>query len=124
MGGVVTWMKYAAAPHGDKTRKAMLKELNSGRKRDPILNALLFRNREALRTWYMRKLRVADQQVDDVQIIQQDQKGTITAQYYARTGHYDPALKTWTFLTTKVLTMNKPVHTLKTDLKNALNISH
>lgn len=123
LGGVMTCLNYAAAPHADKTRKAMLKELNSGRKRDPIINALLFRNREGLRTWYMRKLRIADQQVDDVQIIQQDRKGTITAQYYARTGHYDPALKTWTFITAKVLTMNKAGDILKTDIKQELKIA-
>ncbi len=106
LGGAMTWLNYAAAPHADKTRKAMLKELNSGKKREPAIAALLFRNRADLRTWYMRKLRIADQQIDDLQIIQQDKKGTILAQYYARDASYDAARKTWTFTDAKILTVN------------------
>ncbi len=124
LGGAMTWLNYAAAPHADKTRKAMLKELNSGKKREPAINAHLFRNREDLRTWYMRKLRIADQQIDDLQIIQQDKKGTILAQWYARDASYDAARKTWTFTDAKVLTMDKSGNIIKTEIAKELKINH
>ncbi|HVE16549.1 MAG TPA: LptF/LptG family permease [Chthoniobacterales bacterium] len=124
LGGIMTWLNYAAAPHADKTRKAMLKELNSGKKREQTIAALLFRNREDLRTWYMRKLRIADEQIDDLQIIQQDKKGNILAQYYARDAAYDTARKVWTFTDAKVLTMNKAGDIIKTDIAKEMKISN
>lgn len=100
---LMTYLNYEGAPHAEATRKSMLKELNSGKKRDVAETALLFRNREDMRTWYMRKLRVTDQQIDDVQIIQQDKKGNILRQWYARDAAYDAARKTWTLSDTKIV---------------------
>jgi lipopolysaccharide export LptBFGC system permease protein LptF len=96
-------MNYEGAPHAEATRKAMLKELNSGKKRDATVVALLFRNREDRRTWYMRKLRTADQQIDDVQIMQQDKKGAILRQWYARDAAYDTSRKTWTLTDVRIV---------------------
>ncbi len=49
--GVLTWFNYEGAPHAEKTKKAMLKELNSGRKPDKrSISALMFRNRADHRT--------------------------------------------------------------------------
>jgi lipopolysaccharide export LptBFGC system permease protein LptF len=100
-------LNYEGAPHAEKTRKMMLKELNSGKKKELAEIALLFRNREDMRTWYMRKLRVNDQQIDDVQIIQQDKKGTILRQWYARDAAYDAARKTWTLSDVKIVNTDK-----------------
>jgi lipopolysaccharide export system permease protein len=94
--GVMTALNYSGAPHAEKTRKAMMKELNSRKNRDQSITAHLFRNREDNRTWYMRKLRTADQQIDDVQIMQMNENGNIVRQWYARDASYDQARKVWT----------------------------
>ena len=93
--GVMTFFNYAGAPHAEKTKKAMLKEINSGRKRETTIAGHMFRNREDLRTWYMRKLHPESQAIDDVQIIQQDKDGNVLRQWYARDATYDVARKTW-----------------------------
>ncbi|MGH8048672.1 MAG: LptF/LptG family permease [Chthoniobacterales bacterium] len=111
--GLMTLLNYSGAPHAEKTRKAMLKELNSGKKRDKTITALLFRNREDMRTWYMRKLRVADQQIDDVQIMQQNEKGNILRQWYARDAAYDEARKTWTLTDVKIIDTDKEGNILR-----------
>jgi LPS export ABC transporter permease LptG len=105
---VMMFLNYEGAPHAEKTRKAMLKELNSGgKKRDRAEVALLFRNREDRRTWYMRKLRVNDQHIDDVQIIQEDKTGAIVRQWYANNASFDPARKTWTLTDVRIVDTDK-----------------
>ncbi len=102
--GVVTALNYEGAPHAEKTKKAMLKELNSGKKADDrALTAHMFRNRADRRTWYMRKIYPARNQVNDVQIIQENPDGLIEWQFYARTGRYDAARKTWNFDNVKIV---------------------
>lgn len=122
-GGVMSWLNYEGAPHAEKTRKAMLKELNSGKKREQTIKALLFRNREDRRTWYMRELRIANQQIKDLQIIQQNKKGNIVRQWYAREGTYDPARKVWTLSYVKVLDMNNTGDVVDMKLHNELVVS-
>ncbi len=122
--GVMTAFNYEGAPHAEKTKKAMLKEINSGKKRQPSVMGLLFRNREDLRTWYMRKLRPDEQAINDVQIIQQDARGTILRQWYARSASYDTARKTWTLEDVKIIDMNAAGDIVKTDLRNELRIEN
>ena len=122
--GAMTWLNYAGAPHAEATRKAMLKELNSKKKREPTIVAHLFRNREDLRTWYMRKLRISDQQIDDVQIIQQDKKGTILRQIYASDATYDVARKVWTFTDAKTNEYDKAGNITRQTPQKILTISN
>ncbi|MDD5201211.1 MAG: LptF/LptG family permease [Terrimicrobiaceae bacterium] len=122
--GVMTYFNYAGAPHAEKTKKVMLKEINSGRKREPTITGHLFRNREDLRTWYMRKLRPEQQEINDVQIMQQDDKGTILRQWYARSADYDVARKSWMLTDVKVIDMDKSGNITRTDLHKELSIEN
>jgi lipopolysaccharide export LptBFGC system permease protein LptF len=121
---IMTWLNYEGAPHAERTRKAMLKELNSGKKREKSIVAHLFRNREDLRTWYMRKLRLSEQRLDDVQIIQQDKKGTIVRQWYANNANFDVARKQWTLTTVKIIDMNTAGDITRTQLFPELRIDN
>lgn len=105
--GVTAWFNYEGAPHAAKIKKAMLKEINSGKKREPTISGHLFRNREDMRTWYMRKLRPEENAIDDVQIIQQNKKGDIIKMWYARDAVYDTAKQVWTLTDVKIVRMNK-----------------
>ncbi len=121
-GGIMTWLNYEGAPHAEKTRKAMLKELNSGKKGEKTIKGHLFRNREDRRTWYMRELRNADQQLRDVQIIQQNKGGYVIRQWYARQADFDTARKTWTLTYAKIIDMNKEGDITKTQLFDELEV--
>jgi LPS export ABC transporter permease LptG len=123
--GVLTWFNYEGAPHAEKTKKAMLKELNSGRKPDKrAISALMFRNRADHRTWYMRKIYPVQQTLNDVQIIQQNPNGVILRQWYARAGSYDSDRKSWLFEDVKVIDMNKDGEITKTQLFPELRIEN
>lgn len=102
--GVITFLNYEGAPHAEKTKKAMLKELNSGRKADQrAISGHMFRNRQDFRTWYMRKITPAQNKINDVQIIQQDKDGVIQRQWYARSAIYDTARRAWNFEDLKIV---------------------
>lgn len=101
--GVTAFFNYEGAPHAAKTKKEMLREINSGKKREPTLSGHLFRNREDLRTWYMRKLRPSENAIDDVQILKQDKQGVIEKIWYARDAYYNDATKTWTLESARVM---------------------
>ncbi len=102
---VTAVFNYEGAPHAAATKKAMLKEINSGKKREPSISAHLFVNRQEDRVWYMRKLRLESNAIDDVQIIQQNKKGIPRKQWYARDAIYDDARKVWNFIDLKVVTL-------------------
>jgi LPS export ABC transporter permease LptG len=122
--GVLTWLNYEGAPHAEKTKKAMLKELNSGRKPDKrAIQALMFRNRADHRTWYMRRIYPVLQTINDVQIIQQSPNGAILRQLYARSASYDDGRKSWLFDDVKIIDMNRDGDITKTQILPELRIS-
>lgn len=105
--GLITLLNYEGAPHAEKTKKSMLKELNSGKRlEDRAIVGHLFRNRADLRTWYMRRIYPNLQSVNDLQIIQQDKDGVITRQWYARSANYDLEQKLWNFTDMKIVDFN------------------
>ncbi|MFV0338009.1 MAG: LptF/LptG family permease, partial [Chthoniobacterales bacterium] len=93
--GVSLFFNYSDAPHAAAMRKQMLRDIKRGEKRDQSLSGHLFRNREDNRTWYMRKLWLGDGRLTQVQIIQQDEKGDITEEWFANLAEYDEATKKW-----------------------------
>jgi Predicted permeases len=105
--GVTAFFNYEGAPHAAKTKKEMLKEINSGKKREQTLSGHLFRNREDSRTWYMRKLKPAENAIDDVQILQQDREGVVQKIWYARDAYYNEANRTWTLQHARVIDVDR-----------------
>lgn len=105
--GLITLLNYEGAPHAEKTKKSMLKELNSGKRlEDRAIVGHLFRNRADLRTWYMRRIYPNLQSLNDIQIIQQDKDGVITRQWYARSANYDREQRAWNFTDLKIVDFN------------------
>ncbi|HEY8902682.1 MAG TPA: LptF/LptG family permease [Chthoniobacterales bacterium] len=122
--GLLAYFNYEGAPHAEKTKKAMMKELTSGRKADErAIPAHMFRNRYDNRTWYMRKIYPALQKINDLQIIQQDRNGLILREWYARGAEYDTATKTWTLDDMKVVDLDPSGNVIKTVYKPEYTIS-
>ena len=93
--GVVAYFNYEAAPHAAMHKKQMIRDVKRQKKKEPGLSAHLYRNRQDLRTWFMRRIVPGNQQLSDVQILQQDSEGNIIGQLYARDAFFNPELKLW-----------------------------
>lgn len=93
--GVTAAFNYEAAPHAAMTKKQMIKDVKRKKKREPGLSAHLYRNREDLRTWFMRRITPSTRELSDVQIIQQNDNAEITEQYYAKDVLYNDESQEW-----------------------------
>lgn len=95
--GVTWYFNYEQAPHAAAIKKQMLKDIKRGKKKEPGLTAHLFVNREDVRTWYMRRIRPAQMEAKDVQVVQQDADGNITKMWYTQEAKFRPATSEWVF---------------------------
>jgi len=93
--GVSAYFNYEAAPHAAMHKKQMIKDVKRKKKKEPGLNAHLYRNREDLRTWFMRRIEPGTQRIIELQIVQQDADANITSQLYAREARYNPEAAEW-----------------------------
>ena len=93
--GVSAFFNYEAAPHAAMTKKQMIKDVKRKKKKEPGLNAHLYRNREDLRTWFMRRIEPGAQRLLELQIVQQDADSNITGQLYARDAYFNPETAEW-----------------------------
>ena len=105
---VTTYFNYEKGPHAVAARKQMLRDIKRGEKRTEAVYGLLFRNREELRTWFMRRIntRFKTGRLNDIQIIQQNEDGEILKQWYANEANFKPELKQWVLLHARYVEMN------------------
>jgi LPS export ABC transporter permease LptG len=94
---VTAYFNYEQAPHAAMLKKQMIKDVKRKKPREPGLSAHLYRNREDLRTWFMKRILPGSNKLFEVQVIQQNADADIIAQYYARDATYSPELGIWTF---------------------------
>jgi len=93
--GVSTYFNYESVPRAAFLREELRRDIRERQNYEKAIWKHLYRNREGFRTWYMAGYYHVDQKAYHVQIIQQDEQGNITEQYYAREASYDSALKAW-----------------------------
>lgn len=93
--GVTAYFNYEQAPKAAMLKKQMIKDVKRDKPKEPGLTGHLYRNREDLRTWYMKRIEQGRNQIYEVQIVQQNAEDDITAQYYARDAVYIPDTKQW-----------------------------
>ncbi|GAB4176136.1 MAG: LptF/LptG family permease [Terrimicrobiaceae bacterium] len=111
--GVSAVFNYEAAPHAAMLKKQMIRDVKAKKKREPGLSAHLYRNREDNRTWFMRRIVPGNQQASDVQIVQQDAAGNITAQYYAKDAYFNVEDNFWVLYNGMYVEMNENQETQK-----------
>ena len=92
---ITGYFNYESAPHAAMIKKRMLRDIKRGKTTEVGLTGHLYRNREDLRTWFMRKIFADSQRLIDVQIVQQDPEGNIIKQWYAREAHYNEITQSW-----------------------------
>jgi len=94
--GVSMFFNYETAPHAAATRKQMLSDIKRGEMRDENLSGHLFRNREDMRTWFVRKLWLGTGKLTQIVILQQNEDDDLTEKWYANEAEYDVRTGNWT----------------------------
>jgi lipopolysaccharide export system permease protein len=95
--GVTAIFNYAAAPHAAMAKKQMIRDVKRDKPKEPGLSGHLYRNREDLRTWFMKRIVPGRQQLYEVQIVQQNEDADIVSQIYARDAFFNEEEKKWVF---------------------------
>ena len=122
LSGVTAYFNFAGAPHAAAAKKQMVRDIKRGEKRTEAVFGHLFRNREELRTWFMRRINIQQGKIGDIQILQQNAEGDILQQWYAREARYQPELKRWVLSNARYVEMSPDGDITKSELKDTLNI--
>ncbi len=96
--GVCLWLNYELAPHADAVRKADMERIRKGDKKADALGvtyAHLVKDRRTDRIWYARRIRPAQNALDDVHISQLGVDGKPRTNWYAGGAIYDPRTRAW-----------------------------
>jgi len=120
--GVTGYFNYESAPHAAMIKKRMLRDIKRGKTTEVGLTGHLYRNREDLRTWFMRKVYVDSQRLSDVQIVQQDADGNIITEWYAREAHYSDIAKSWNLLRARYVEIDLEGRISKSELHDEMEI--
>jgi lipopolysaccharide export system permease protein len=119
---VTTFFNFAGAPHAAAAKKQMVRDIKRGEKRTEAVFGHLFRNREELRTWFMRRINIQRGKIGDIQILQQNADGDILQQWYAREANYQPETKRWILSNARYVEMSPGGDITKSELKDSLVI--
>ena len=96
MTGVLALFNYELAPQAGAVRDNLKEEIKSGHKQaSGLINNYLFRNREDKRLWFFSVLNRDDNSAIRAEIIQQNDEGIVTDQWYAPHASFVPATSTW-----------------------------
>lgn len=97
LAAVSMWFNFEDAPHAAALRKQILREIRHGELREENLSGHLFRNREDMRTWFVRKVWMGRGELTNVTVIQQDENNRVTDKWYVRRAEFNPATRQWIF---------------------------
>jgi LPS export ABC transporter permease LptG len=120
--GVTAFFNYEGAPHATGMKKVIVGDIKRGKKSDKTMKGHLFRNREDLRTWFVARMSLRGERMQDVQIIQQDSDGNIIQQWYAREAVFDPLVARWTLLGGKYVEMDREGNILKSEMPGNITV--
>ena len=108
-------LNYQLAPHSDRTRKALMDQITTGRDHTDELDQQLFRNRQDSRTWFAESIQPKQFTLRGVDISQQDAAGNVVTKWYADRGVFNPTDKSWTFTRGKQVNFDKEGNILNED---------
>ena len=117
------FFNFESAPHAAMIKKQLLREIKRGTKMETGLAGHLYRNREDLRTWFIKKISADLLKLNDVQILQQDDQANIIKQWYARDASYEEATKTWHLKRAKYVEMDTAGTIIKSEMPEEIVIS-
>jgi LPS export ABC transporter permease LptG len=119
---VTTFFNYSGAPHAAAAKKQMVRDIKRGEKRTEAVFGHLFRNREELRTWFMRRINIQAGKIGDIEIIQQNADGDFLKIWYAGQANYQPESKRWVLTNARYVELDPQGEITKSELKDTLVI--
>ena len=119
---ITAYFNYESAPHAEMIKKRMIRDIKRGKTTEVGLTGHLYRNREDLRTWFMRKVYADSQRLIDVQIVQQDAEGNIIKQWYAREARYSEIAKSWNLQRARYVEIGPDGRITKSELQDEIEI--
>lgn len=96
--GICLWLNYELAPMADSVRKIDLERITKGEKRAEsrfTVEALLAKDRMSNRVWFVRRMRMDTNRLDDVHITQLNDRGEPITRWFAQGAIYIPNDKRW-----------------------------
>lgn len=119
---VSAYFNYESVPHAAMIKKQMLREIKRGGKEITTgISGHLFRNREDLRTWFIRRVTV-DNQLMDIEILQEDKNNNIIKIWYAKGAIFDPTSSNWSLARGKFVELNEDGKVTKSEFFDDLVI--
>jgi LPS export ABC transporter permease LptG len=120
--GVTTYFNYEGAPHATGMKKVIVGDIKRGKKSDKNVKGHLFRNREDFRTWFVARMSLRGERIQNLQIVQQDAEGNILHQWYADEAVFDPLVARWTLRNAKHVEMDLEGNILKSEMPGNISI--
>ena len=120
--GVTTYFNYEGAPHATGMKKVIVGDIKRGKKSDKNVKGHLFRNREDFRTWFVARMSLRGERIQNLQIVQQDAEGNILQQWYADEAVFDPLVARWTLRNAKHVEMDLAGNILKSEMPGNISI--
>jgi LPS export ABC transporter permease LptG len=120
--GLTAVFNFEGAPHAAAAKKRMIRDIKRGKVTEAFIAGHLFRNREDLRTWFARDIKIARNMLQDIQIIQQNPEGEIIRQWYAREAFFNPDTRQWTLKQYRTVDMDSEGEITKMDEGRELRI--
>jgi len=120
--GVTTYFNYEGAPHATGMKKVIVGDIKRGKKSDKNVKGHLFRNREDFRTWFVARMSLRGERIQNLQIVQQDAEGNILQQWYANEAVFDPLVARWTLRNAKHVEMDLEGNILKSEMPGDISI--
>jgi len=118
---VSAYFNYESVPHAAMIKKQMLREIKRGEKITTGISGHLFRNREDLRTWFIRRVTV-DNQLMDIEILQEDKDNNIVKIWYAKGAIFDTTSGNWSLSRGKFVELNEDGKVTKSEFFDDLVI--
>jgi lipopolysaccharide export system permease protein len=95
---VCLWLNYELAPRAEAVQKADIQRITDGDKKADARNrveALLAKDRMSGRLWFVRRMRLDTDQLEDVHISQLDDRGEPITRWFAQGAVYVPRDAKW-----------------------------
>jgi LPS export ABC transporter permease LptG len=118
--GVTAYFNYEGAPHATGMKKIIVGDIKRGKKSDKSIKNHLFRNREDLRTWFVSRMSLRGERIQNLQIVQQNSSGDISKQWYAHVAEFDPLTTQWTLRGVKYVEMDPKGDIVKNEMSDKL----
>jgi LPS export ABC transporter permease LptG len=115
-------LNYQLAPHADSARKTFLS--SERLRRETQIEGQIFRNRADARTWFIQSFRLHHNTFNNVQVLQQDANDNIVTSYLAARAVYEPATKTWTLESVKIINYDAAGNILNEEIRPSLSITN